>query len=243
MNRFFQISIAALLISCSPKEKTAQEVIDQVIAAHGCELLENRTITFDFRDKAYSLLKSGGLSIYTRSFSDSAGYVLDSLINSSDFTRHINDTTVTLTDEWKGKYASSVNSVLYFFQLPCLLNDPAVIKKMAGTATIKGSTYFQVEVRFKVEGGGEDFEDVYMYWINQETYTMDYLAYNYQVDGGGTRFREAINRRVFEGLIVQDYINYKSEEKFPLLSSLPTLLEKGELTELSRILNTSVSID
>jgi hypothetical protein len=232
-----------LLISCMSEEEKALEIVNRSIEAHGCDVFSRSVVSFDFRDRSYSVWKNSTEYVYTRTWEDSTGTTIDSLVNSSQLTRYLNDSIVNLTEEWEGKYASSVNSVLYFFQLPCLLNDPAVLKKYVGSTIINGVAYDQVEVGFQAEGGGEDFEDVYMYWFNQNTSTMDYLAYNYQVEGGGTRFRKAVNKRVVNGLIVQDYINYKSEEKFPPLTSLPSMLEKEELIELSQIINTNVQID
>ncbi len=177
---------------------------------------------------------------YTRSFQDSVGVVYDVLINSNDFKRTVDDYDVVLTEEWKKRYGNSVNSVLYFFQIPYVLNDPAARKFYLGEVMINGKSYHIIKVTFNEEDGGKDFEDEFRYWINQETKLVDYLAYNYLTDGGGTRFRQAINRREVDGLVVQDYINYKANEKFPLLDDLPRLFEKDSLIELSRIINTNV---
>jgi len=54
------------------------------------------------------------------------------------------------------------------------------------------------------------------------------------VNKGGVRFRSAYNRRVIDGIIFQDFINYKAKIGTPLFD-LPSLYEKGELEELSRI--------
>ena len=241
MNRFFQILLPLWLISCAGAVDKAQQVVDQAIAAHGCELLSDATVSFDFRGRTYAVSKNQNNYIYTRAWTDSTGYTVDSLLNSTELIRYTNGGLVAVSEEMKGKYANSVNSVLYFFQLPCLLNDPAVIKKYAGEISIEGQVYDQIEVRFMAQGGGEDFEDVYMYWFNKKTLRMDYLAYNYQVEGGGTRFRKAINQRSIDGYLVQDYINYKAEDKFLPLTTLPGLLEEGKLKELSKILNTDVT--
>ena len=83
-----------------------------------------------------------------------------------------------------------------------------------------------LKVTFKEEGGGEDFQDEYRYWINQKNHEIDYLAYNYLTDGGGTRFRRAINKRKIVGIFFQDYVNYKPFQKFEQLDSLPSLFEQ-----------------
>ncbi len=165
----------------------------------------------------------------------------DILINSSEFTRLINGDTANLSEEWKGRYGSSVNSVLYFFQIPFVLNDPGAIKKYVGSFEIKGEPYLGVEVSFQEEGGGDDYEDVFLYWIHKEEKTIDYFAYSYKTEGGGIRFREAINRRNVKGLITQDYVNYTTDKNTPL-EELPALYEAGKLRDVSMIINENVRI-
>jgi hypothetical protein len=243
MNRFILLALIVFSLACSQQKQSAQEIVNNSIQTYGCDILNASTITFDFRKHKYSLSKKASSYVYKRSLTDSTGVTVDSLFNSTRLIRYINGVKVQMSEKESSSFANSVNSVLYFFQIPCVLNDPAVIKNLTGTATIEGNTYHQVEIRFKAEGGGEDFEDVYMYWINEESFTVDYLAYNYHVEGGGTRFRKAINRRVIEGLTVQDYVNFKPEAKLPPLESLPALYENGQLQELSRIINENVVVN
>lgn len=220
----------------------AKEIVKRSVEAYGADEFEDKIVSFDFRDKHYTVNRTSENYIYTRSFSDSLGYVEDSLINSSRLTRSINKKQVDLTEEWQTKYGNSVNSVLYFFQIPYVLNDPAVNKSLIGTAVINEEPYFAIEVTFDTEGGGEDYEDEYRYWIHQRTYFIDFFAYNYQTDGGGTRFRQAINRKKVNGLTVQDYINYRAKVKFPPLDSLPVMFEREELLEVSRIYNENIEV-
>ena len=219
-----------------------QEVIDQAIIAHGQHLFENATLSFLFRDKQYSSKRSDTAYIYTRSFKDGSALIEDILINSTHFSRKKNGASIEVSKEWAGKYGRSINSVLYFFQLPYLLNDPAVKKIDQGTKQIKGENYYQIKVSFQIENGGEDYEDEYLYWIDVNTFEVDYLAYNYITDGGGVRFRSAINKRRVNGLLVQDYINYAPMNKKIPLSSLITEFEKGALIERSRIINSEITL-
>ena len=230
----------------SSQKKTSihkgQEVIDQAIIAHGQHLFENATLSFLFRDKQYSARRSDAEYTYTRSFKNGSALIEDMLINSTDFSRKKNDVSIEIEKEWAEKYSRSINSVLYFFQLPYLLNDLAVKKIDQGIKQIKGENYYQIKVSFQIENGGEDFEDEYLYWIDVNTFEIDYLAYNYITDGGGVRFRSAINKRRLNGLLVQDYINYAPLNKKIPLSSLITEFEKGALIERSRIINSDITL-
>ena len=219
-----------------------QEVIDQAIIAHGQNLFENATLSFSFRDKQYSARRSDTSYAYTRSFKDGSALIEDMLINSTHFSRKKNGVSIEVSKEWADKYSRSINSVLYFFQLPYLLNDLAVKKTDQGIKQIKGESYHQIKVSFQIENGGDDFEDEYLYWVNVNNYEIDYLAYNYITDGGGVRFRSAINKRRVDGLLVQDYINYAPVDKKMPLSDLITQFEKEALIERSRIINSEITL-
>lgn len=232
----------ALLIGCTPN-KDPQKIIDQSIKAHGGQLFEGRTVTFDFRNKHYLVQRKPEGYTYIRSFEDdSLGLVKDVLTNSTELERYVNDTLQVLSEEWKSKYANSVNSVLYFFQLPYGLNDEAVIKKYLGQKVINQQLYDKVQVTFKQENGGKDFEDVFVYWINTKTGTLDFMGYSYLTDGGGVRFRQAVNRRTIDGMIFQDYINFKPVNKNALVESLDQAFIEATLIELSQIENENIEV-
>ncbi len=232
-----------LAFSCV-KKPDPQAIIDQAIATHGGQLFESKKVAFDFRGRHYSTHRENAKTIYTRAYmDDSLGTVKDVLVNSADFKRYINDTLVNVTDEWKGKYANSINSVLYFAQLPYGLNDAAVIKTYLEEKYFGLIAYHKIKVTFQQEGGGEDFDDVFIYWINKESNTLDYLAYSYATDGGGTRFRQAVNRRTINGMIFQDYINFKAESKNEPIEAHDDYFLEGKLLELSRIENENVTVE
>ena len=83
-------------------------------------------------------------------------------------------------------------------------------------------------------GGGEDFENVYVYWIHQHNFTLDYFAYAFNIDGGGVRFREAYNKREINGILFQDYINYTIDKDFPV-QELDYAYQTGQLVYVSDI--------
>lgn len=244
MRKAVPLSFILLALACStpkPKEYDPQILVDQAIFAHGANL-SGKKVSFNFRDRIYTLRKGKNSYTYIRSWQDdSLGFVQDILVNSTDFTRFQDGDSVTLDDESATKYARSVESVFYFFQIPYVLNNQAIIKKYVGEFEIRNEPYLGVQVTFNEEGGGEDHKDVFLYWIHKEFSTIDYLAYSYLTNGGGVRFREAINRRKSGGFLVQDYINYKTE-KDTHLKDLPALFNQGKLEELSRIENTKVKV-
>jgi hypothetical protein len=243
--KYLLLVIPFILLACSNPKKSldAEGIINEAIKSHGLDQVSGKNIEFDFRDKHYTLLIEENRYTYTRSFNDSIGFVEDILVNSSDFTRKVDGKILEVDSIWTGKYSSSVNSVLYFVQLPLTLMDPAAMKNYKGIEQIKGKSYHLIEIRFEEEGGGEDFEDVFLYWFDVETFSMDYLAYSYITEGGGVRFREAFNKNEINGVVFQDYINYKPKDKSTPLEELSALFQEDALIELSRIENVNIEVN
>ena len=237
-----------LFFSCTQKpEITAQHIIDEAIKAHGGDAYTTINYTFTFRDKSYSATRKGGEFRYNRMFADSIGNVEDVLTNNG-FIRYRNGQAVELDNAKAQAYQSSVNSVHYFNLLPFGLNDEAVNKKYLGIAMLDSASYHKIKVTFSQEGGGEDFEDEFIYWFNTETATLDYLAYSYEEENKngqlekGYRFRKAYNPRVIGGIRFQDYINYKPSVKIENLEQLEALYHKQQVVEVSRIETTDIQM-
>ena len=242
MRPFFILLLLMIFLSCQEEDKlTANAIVDKAIenACNGnCEQAE---IEFIFRKVKYKSTRQDGSYILERNFIDSIGAVRDVLTNKG-FKRFVNDSVQKLADTIAQKYAEYVNSVHYFAQLPFGLNAPAARKERVGEAKINGAEYYEIQITFNEEGGGTDFEDEFVYWIHKEDFTVDYLAYSYQVNGGGIRFREAYNPRVVKGIRFVNYNNYKPKGKDIHLTELDTYFQKDELELLSKIENENVSV-
>lgn len=219
-------------LSCN-KEPDVQEIVDQAIMRAGADGLQQSKVEFEFRGIEYGLERNNGQYEMVRISKDSANVIRDELTNNG-FMRQVNGTQIEVLDSMATKYSNSINSVLYFALLPFRLNDEAVIKSYLGNETINGKDYYKVKITFSEEGGGDDFDDEFIYWFNINTYLIDYLAYSYHTDGGGMRFREAYNSRLINQVRVADYINYKPKQEIAL-EGLGKAFENGELEELSRI--------
>ena len=234
-----RVSILFVLLimvsSCESKEPDAQQIIDRAIKKSGGEAYENFHLEFEFRGRNYISKRNSGEFEYTRITRDSTGETIDSYSNSSLLKRTRNAVEEEVPDSLAIRIMNSINSVNYFVLLPYGLNDPAVNKSYLGEVKIKNEPYHKIRITFDEEGGGTDFEDVFIYWIHTEKQTMDYLAYRYYTDGGGLRFREALNPRVIGGLRFSDYNNYKAVEAGSELEELDKLFEDEKLKLLSVI--------
>lgn len=224
-----------LLIACRREEKlTAAAIVDKAIAAAGGNYVDQTEICFDFRGKEYIAARKGWRYRLERITADGTLTIRDVLDNDG-FERLIDGERIALPDSLAARYANSVNSVHYFAYLPYGLNAPSVTKELLGEVRIKGKTYYKIKVTFSREGGGDDFEDVYLYWIDTETFGVDYLAYKFHVNGGGLRFRQAYNPRVVNGIRFVDYYNFKPKNGNATLYNLERLFQEGELERLSTV--------
>ena len=232
-----------LLVCCKQGKQlpVAQDVIDKAIAVTGGDIIAASTIEFNFRDKHYRATRNNGAFQLEREFTDSIGIIKDVYTNTG-FTRFVNNTAIAVQDTMAKKYTSSVNSVHYFAVLPYGLNDTAVNKTYLEDVIIKHKSYHKIKVTFSQDGGGKDFEDVFVYWINTESFKTEYLAYSYLTDGGGMRFREAYNERYINGIRFVDYNNYKPKNKDVDLFELDRLFENNELKLLSKIETENISV-
>lgn len=237
MQRIFLLLFVLLSIACketSKEELTAQEIVDKSIAASGGVLYNDHGTSFIFRDKEYVSRNENGKRVFER-ISRLDSVTITDVKKDNGFERFMNDSLVAVPDSMAVKYANSINSVHYFVRLPFGLNDAAVNKELLGKESIGGKEYYKIKVTFDQQGGGEDFEDTYLYWFDIESFKPDYLAYDFHVDGGGQRFRKAYNERYVDSIRFVDYENYKPKTKDSDILEIAKLYDKGELELLSKI--------
>ena len=232
INVYGIMAFIAFLSSCQKPD--AAQIINRAIEVHGGKIYEAVEVEFDFRDKHYKSYYNHGAFQYERIFQDSTGQVRDVLTNDS-FSRTIDGLATPVTEKKAAAYSRSINSVFYFALLPFKLNDPSVNKRYLGQVTIRDQPYHKIEVTFQEEGGGEDFEDVFIYWVHTESNAIDYLAYVYHTDGGGKRFRALDNVRIINGLRFADHINYEEPEHEHSIAQYDSLYDIEALPKLSKI--------
>ncbi len=231
------------IVSCSDdKTIDSNYIIDKSISVYGWD--QNAySIVFDFREYQYKLIRKPSFYSYQRSKVKNGKSVLDVMTSKKHLRRYQDSIRIKLKDSIINLYSNSLNSVMYFFQLPGPLKDNAVVSELIGTTKILDKNYWTLRVGFKKFEGGKDFQDEYRYWIDQDNFQITFFAYNYLTDGGGVRFREAKNIREINGFLFQDYNNYKPKNKATALDSLPKLFEKDSLLLISEIKNKNIKVE
>jgi hypothetical protein len=231
------------MLGCQKSEqKTIQpsEVIEKAIEFSGKSKLNQNILKFKFRDYSYKATPTCEGFQFERHSTTSP---TRDVVKNGGLTRFYQDSIVKLADTTAFSYYESVNSVHYFTQLPLRLEDDAVRPSYLGEEEIDGKAYHKLKVKFTENGGGEDFEDVYIYWFDTSDFSMDFIAYSFLVNGGGLRFRRAINQRTVDGVVFQDYENYKPKKTSQKLEDLGQFWESGDLELLSKIENDNVTLE
>jgi hypothetical protein len=238
------LTFVFLVFSCKEQARStlsAQEIVDKSILVSGGEQYRTNDVYYKFRDYDYASEWQDGKRKLKRIRLTDSTKVVD-VKGSRGFNRFVNDSLVPLKDSIANLYANSVNSVHYFAYLPYGLNDPAVNKELLGEVTVRDKEYYKVKVTFDQKGGGKDYEDIYLYWFNKETFKPDYLAYKFYVDGGGIRFRAAYNERYHGGIRFVDYENYAASLGDSAFYDVDVLYEKNKLKLLSKIELKDISV-
>lgn len=217
-----------------------QRIINEAIAFHGGEVLVEAKLSFRFRDRDYTVERSGGEFVYTSSHSDSLGVHVRTLTNEG-YTETLDGHLLPVETKDSLARAGTVNSVVYFALLPLFLNDPAVYKELQGVDTLDGKAYHRVQVTFDPDGGGEDHDDVYLYWFDVDSNRMDFIAYSFHINKGGSRLRRAVNSRRVNGVVFQDYENYRGPAP-DSLQFIASMYSKGDLDMLSTVALTNISV-
>lgn len=244
-------AFSLLIVGCKKETKTnspiAEDILSNVYKVSGSEKVSNAIIAFQFREINYKAKRNKGQFELERYFVDSTEsnvYKIRDVLTNKGFQRFSNEKELELSRTDKSRFSASVNSVHYFSVLPYGLKDKAVFKTIKDSMNIRGKSYHTIEITFDRDGGGEDYDDVFLYWINKETYKVDYLAYSYsEPKGRGLRFREAYNERYIEAIRFVDYNNYKPKNESVELLELPELFKNEQLELLSKIELENVTVN
>ena len=224
--------------SCKIKnltESKSEKIIKKAVEKHGGKNYEKFDVSFDFRAFKVRLKQDGENYRFERVTQDSTNNQIKDILTNSSFERQINGEKIVLSEKDFSKYKEGINSIAYFVLLPYKLLDAAVISEYIGNEVLEGKKYNKITVKFKKEGGGKDHDDVFCYWFNEETNTMDFLAY----DNGGPRFRKALNRKEVGGIIFQDYENYEILDKNIPTTEYDKAFKNGKAKLLSKIEQTN----
>lgn len=194
------------------EDLSVESIIDSAYHKSGSGLINKANISFNFREFEYSKVNKPEGELKTRKFTNEKGEAIEDFWQGDSLIRTINGKAVKLSEKDIKAFKSSINSVFYFGFLPKALKDPAVNLKLIDEVEINEKMYYKIKVTFNEDGGGDDFHDIFLYWIGIEDYSMDYMAYQYFTEEGGIRFRAVDKVQEVNGIQFRDYLNYAPKE-------------------------------
>ena len=241
--RYVPLFLLVFLIACKASEQklTAQQIIDKTLQFSGADKVSNSEITFKFRDNLYAAVREKGTFQLSRSYRKDT-LLIEDVVKNNGYERLMNSLLVKVADSMVSRYSNSINSVHYFSVLPFGLNDAAVHKKLLKSTILKGKEYYKIKITFSEEGGGDDFDDVFIYWIGKKDFLVDYLAYSYHTNGGGKRFRVLKEQCIKNGIRFVDYHNYKPLNNVISLIDIDREFESNNLIKVSEIVLKDIEV-
>ncbi|HEV8084628.1 MAG TPA: DUF6503 family protein [Chitinophagaceae bacterium] len=231
---FIVTIILFIVVSCNnkkPKDDKATIIVEQSITAHGGNNYKHMDVSFDYRKFRIHLVQNDGNFLYERTTKDSPGNVINDVLTNEGFTRKINGEKQDLSPKDYEKYKDGLNAIPWFALLPYKLSEPAVNLKYLGEINIGNITYDKIDVTFDKEAGGKDHQDEFCFWINKNSHTLDYLSYSNE----GPRFRKVTKRQRVDGIIFQDYDNYKISDTTISTADYDKVFIAGNAKLLSKI--------
>jgi hypothetical protein len=237
--------IICCLIACKPavKEMNAQQIIDKAILASGAYKVANSKISFKFRDKKYRAIRKKGSFELIKIYTSTDSLKIVEILSNNKYQRTVNSKTIRVSDSLAKIASNSVNSVHYFSVLPFGLNDQAVQKKLLAPTVIEGKEYFKVQITFLENSGGEDFEDVFIYWIDCKDFLINYMAYSYHTNIGGKRFRVLKDASTIGGIRFIDFDNFKPKDRSVPLENIDDAFKNKKLIKVSEIILKDITVE
>ena len=221
----------------------ARDLVFRAREAHGTDAYESaEMLRFDFRGVAFEASRHrSGHTHYRRTTLDDQGRTVIDELADGGVARTVAGEPAALSDDEAARIHTAVNSVVYFATLPAALTDAAVRARALGVDSVMGQPHRLLEVTFDQEGGGDDWEDRYLYWLHPEQGTIEYLAYSYRLAPGadgptdtGHRFRRVIRVGDADGMRIQDYENLTADS-LARLEDYPAAYEAGRTTAVSDV--------
>lgn len=243
---FHPISLAVLglmfLSACQSSKTDTDSIIQKTIETHGGAKMDHVKINYDFRDKHYTTTLNNGAYHYQRTYEDTSGNQYKEVLSNDSLYRKVNGKKVELAKNEKAGLRGSLDAVNYFFLLPYKLKDPAVQSEYIGSVNLHKSPYKKIKVTFQEDASGQNHQDTFLYWIHENNYTMDFLAYKYQTSGGGMRFRVADNIRTIKGIRFQDYLNLAPVDSTINFTKIDSFFKENEVKRVSEIRKENIEV-
>lgn len=230
-----------LNLKTNPKGET---LIRELVEKAGGEKRETATVNFDSNPYSYQIIRNCGQFDIERNLINKRGDTVVLKLGNLDITKTINQKIQKLSDTTAARLKQNLRSKIYFTEIPFGLNAPGIRKKFLGEEEIDGKSFAKVKIAFIENRGSKPFLDQYVFWVDQESKTLTYLATTIDGDQNNLQFRKVENPRVLKGIRFVDYQVYQPEKHQTIaLRDLAQAFEKGELKRINTDKITNIEVE
>ena len=228
--RYILPSLILLLIwSCGETTTpiTAGEVLEKAVEKSGTRALYNAELGFTLADIQYKSVRADNDYTYTMTRSrDTITYQAKAYNGGFEYTENGNPKSYGAQNGQVEKQLLALND---FMALPAIFeNDNSAVLTLKKTIQIDEQKYYVLHIGYK-DLMPTDIIPAYNLYINQETFGLEFIAYEFQPAQGRHFLREAFNSRTIEGVSFNDYRTYRTKTADIALDSLPHLLGANQL--------------
>lgn len=209
------VFLAFLALGCSQKQElSAIDILKKSAENSGYDRFINSKITFDIKDFHYTINRKHNDVVYTvERTKDSINYL--ATYNNGQAAYFINS-----EQQPAGTYELFTNfrleGLVNTLSIPHIFFDYGVKARRVDDVEIRNIQYYSLYVTI-TNPDKEKPDDVFILYINKESFLVDYFADNYQLTNNKNLFRRLYNSRVVEGIRFYDhYVFISRVEDTPL---------------------------
>jgi len=223
----------------SPKELSAEDILEKTIIAHGGDSYNNSIITFGLDDLQYKLLRNNTVrqSEITRHI-DSTVY---KATYKNGYTQHyINDIEQQETYFSKKFIDARLDGFSFIFSIPHSLKRNSIKLKKLEDVKIKNINYYVVKATEEIIDKNDINE--FIIYVNPKTFLVEYTAQEYDLHLNLKIFKRAHNTRTIENIVFSDYYLFKPHLDTTKLENLYKYFNVNDLKELNHHTYKSINV-
>jgi len=248
---FFSLLIGVSLLSCNQNNKgvksqdtRAKEILLNSIKAYNSDSFYNSTIQFNTKDLEYKLYRKSNIADFevVRKL-DTVTY--KATYNNGTRAYFVNNIEQEQTSAAMKFIDIKLEGLCYLFSIPHEFNQNHVQLKKLEDVIIKNKNYNVIHVSF-TRISEEDPDDVFILYINPDTFYIDYLAEKYHFTAvNRPLFKVAHNFRTIEGITFVDYyvLDPKKEDRDTDLEVIYKLYNANNLNELQSLIFENIQVE
>ncbi len=209
MYRLILLLIVLTISASCKKEPTysALQILQKSSDSAGYSILKNSEITFNIKDFHYKINRRGhDVEYIVERTQDTTTYL-------ATYRNGLTEYFVNTEKQPPGTYELFTNTrlegLVNSLSIPHIFLDYGVKAQREEDVTIRQKTYFTLNVSI-TNPDPEKEDDIFILYIDKETFLVDYFADQYQLTGNKKLFRRLYNSRYVNGVRFYDQYVYIS---------------------------------